>query len=149
MVEKAEATPNWLSSTWSRMRTVSRLGGHQEDDRADTGHAADEGVDQAAEEGALDQGQGHRGEDPAGIGAQVRRRFLDTGIDLLQAAFTGPDADGQGPDDEGRDEDGRRAGQLYGRLVEGQDVADTDYGARYRDTQQGREVDEAPADELR
>ena len=25
IVEKADATPNWLSSTWSRIRTVSRL----------------------------------------------------------------------------------------------------------------------------
>lgn len=129
-----------------RQETV--VGGYQEDDRADGGHAADEGVDQAAEEGALDEGQGHRGEDPAGVGAKVCRRFLDTGVDLLEAAFTGPDADGQGPDHESRNEDGRRTGKLDGRLIKGQDVADTDNGARYCDTQQGREVDEAPADKF-
>ena len=135
-----------LVQNQDRQQTV--VGGHQEDDRADTGHAADEGVDQAAEEGALDQRQGHRGEYPAGVGAQVRRRFFDAGIDLLQAAFSGPDADGQGPDHKRRDKDGRRTGKLYGRLVKGQDVADTDYSARYRDAQQGRKVDEAPADKF-
>ena len=142
----AELVVFHLVQNQDRQQTV--VGGHQEDDRADTGHAADEGVDQAAEEGALDQRQGHRGEHPAGIGTQVRRRFFDAGVDLLQAAFPGPDADGQGPDDKRRDKDGRRTGELYGRLVEGQDVTDTDYGARYRDTQQGREVDEAPADKF-
>lgn len=102
IVEKADATPNWLSSTWSRNKNSKQtvLGRHQEDDRADARHASDKRIYKTAKESAFNQRKRHRGKYAACVGSQVSRRFFNTGVNLLQAGNTGTATDRQRADDQ-------------------------------------------------
>ena len=120
----------------------------QEDDGADRGHGAHEGIDERREDRRPQQRQHHLAEGLPGIGAERQRALVEAAVDLRHRGDAGPDADRHVAEDEGEHEDEAGAGELDRRHVEGDDVGDADHRAGNGEGQHGAELEGVLAGEI-
>ena len=130
------------------------LRGHQQDNGGNGGDAPDKGCYQAAEEGILDQRQGHSHEHPEAVGTHVIGRFFDALVNLPQGGNAASGTGGQRPDHENNDQNGGAAVNALEEtgaedtVDKAADIADAQNRAGNRHGQHGYEFDEALGFEL-
>ena len=120
----------------------------EEDDGADRGHGADEGIDERGEDRGLQQRQDDAAQGREGAGAEGERALVEAAVDLRHRGDAGAHADRHVAEDEGDDEDDAGAGQLDRRHVEGDDVGDADHRAGDGEGEHGPELEGALAGEV-